>query len=255
MRIGLCLSGGGARGAFHMGALQAIDEAGLKISVISGCSAGALIGSLYAAGVKPETMLNLAIGTRWFNFLRPSFPNRGLMGMDYLNFVLKKFIPEDDFSRLAIPTRITATNMLKGILRVFDQGEIIKPVLASCSVPLLFKPILIDDEIYLDGGILMNLPASIIRNDCDVLIGVSLMCLQPASLPELNTSIKVLLRVLELSIINNSRLELELCNVMVETSEISNYSKFDLRGAKELFDLGYTTCKRKLHENKELNLK
>jgi NTE family protein len=252
MRIGICLSGGGARGAFHMGVLQAFDESGIKISILSGCSAGALVGSLYAAGIKPDSMLSLAVATRWFNFLKPSFPNRGLIGMDYLEYILKKNIPHDNFSELNIPIKITATNISKGTLKVFDTGEIIRPVLASCSVPMLFKPILIDDEFYLDGGILMNLPAHIIRDECDFLIGVSLMPLQAMSMTELNSSFKLMARILELSVNNNSKSQMLICDMMIETLDISPFSRFDLRGADSLFKLGYHCSMQKMEEIKSV---
>ena len=247
MRIGLCLSGGGARGAFHMGVLQALDESGIKINILSGCSAGALIGSLYAAGVKPEAILSLAVGTRWFNFLKPSLPDRGLIGLDYLKFVLIKHIPHDNFSDLKIPLKITATNITRGKLRIFDHVEIIKPVLASCSVPLLFKPVVIDDEVYLDGGILMNLPAHIIKKECDYLIGVSLMPLHAITVDEINSSFKLLARVLELSVNNNSKEQMKLCDLMIESPEISSFSKYDLKESQKLFRLGYETCMKSIH--------
>lgn len=251
MRIGLCLSGGGVRGAFHMGVLQAFDESELKLSIISGCSAGALIGSLYAAGVNPQEMLSLAVSTRWFNFLKPSLPNKGLISMDYLGFILRKNIPSNNFSDLNIPLKVTATNITKGILRIFDKGEIYKPVLASCSVPLLFKPILIDGDVYLDGGILMNLPAHIIRNECEYLIGVSLMPLQPIAPDELNSSFKLLTRILELSVNNNSKEQMTLCDAIIESPEISAFSRYDLKGTEELFNLGYYTGLQKMNEIKK----
>lgn len=250
MQVGLCLSGGGARGAFHMGVLQALDEKEIDISIIAGCSAGALVGSLYAAGVEPRDMLKLAVSTRWFSFLQPSFPNRGLMPLDYLEFVLKKHIPHNSFQKLNIQLKIVATNISKGTLRVFDEGEIIKPVLSSCSVPLLFKPIVMDGDIYLDGGILMNLPACIIRKECDFLIGVSLMPIQAVTINEINSSYKILTRILELSVNNNSKTQMALCDLMIESNDISGFSRFDLKGAEDLFQLGYITCLQKVQDIK-----
>ncbi|MBK9721552.1 MAG: patatin-like phospholipase family protein [Saprospiraceae bacterium] len=239
MRIGLCLSGGGARGIFHIGLLQAIDELNIPISIISGCSAGSLVGSLYAAGVKPEKMLALAIRTKWFSFIRPSMPNKGLMGLDYLEYILNLNIRHNQFSELEIPLKVVATNISKGSLAIFQSGEIIQPVLASCSIPVLFKPVNIQNEYYMDGGILMNLPVSIIKDQCDFIIGVSLMPLQELHINEINSSIKVLTRVLELAVQNNSKLQMELCDLLIETDKICEFSKYDLKGANQLFELGY----------------
>ncbi len=239
MRIGLCLSGGGARGIYHIGVLHYLKQSGIKLSVISGCSAGALVGVLYAGGVSPEKLLQIAINTKWFNFLSPSLPNKGLMDLNYLETILMEHLDARNFEELQLPVKIIATNLISGKLRVFDSGPLIKPVLASCSIPLLFKPIEIDQQIYLDGGVLMNFPATIIRDDCDQLIGVSLMPVQEIDSKDINNSLKLLTRVLELSVQNNSKKQMEYCDVLIESPEVSQFSKFDLTMAEHLFELGY----------------
>lgn len=249
MRIGLCLSGGGARGIYHIGALQFIKEAGIELSIISGCSAGALVGVLFSGGVSPETLLNLSIKTKWFNFLRAALPNKGLMDLNYLEQILTQNLCEDTFESLSVPVKIIATNLISGKIKIFEQGSVIKPVLASCSVPLLFKPVEIENELYLDGGILMNLPATIIRDYCDILIGVSLMPVQIIKTDDINSSFKLLTRVLELSVQNNSKLQMGFCDILIESPEISQYSKFDLNTAEELFELGYQAAKEAIQKH------
>lgn len=246
MRIGLCLSGGGARGIYHIGALQFIKEAGIELAIISGCSAGALVGVLFSGGVSPETLLNLSIKTKWFNFLRPALPNKGLMDLNYLEQILTQNLYNDTFESLSIPVKVIATNLIAGKLKIFDEGSVIKPVLASCSVPLLFKPVEIENELYLDGGILMNFPASVIRDHCDILIGVSLMPVQIVKADEINNSFKLLTRVLELSVQNNSKLQMGYCDILIESPKISQYSKFDLNTAEDLYNLGYQATREAL---------
>jgi NTE family protein len=248
MKIGLCLSGGGARGAYHIGVLKALDEGHIKVHIMSGCSAGALIASLYSAGVKPETMFSLAISTSWLNFVRPGLPDKGLIGMEYLKYILNKYIPVDHRDCLKIPIKIVATNLSQASIQVFESGPVIQSVLASCSIPLLFKPIMIDNDWYLDGGILMNLPASIIRKDCDFLIGVSLMPVAPVSSESINTSLKLINRVLELSVYNSSHQELAICDLVISSEKLATYSRFDLKQAEQLFELGYQACKSQLHK-------
>ncbi len=243
MKIGLCLSGGGARGIYHIGVLQAFSEAGIEFSVISGTSAGALVGVLYASGIPPKEMLAIALNTKWFNFIRPSLPERGLIGMDYLESILKKNIPYDGFESLRIPAKITATNLTLGSLDVFDKGSVIAPVLASCCIPMLFKPIRMNGHLFLDGGILLNMPAVVIRQECDLLIGVSLLPLVANTEYDLNSSFKLLTRVLELAINSNSCDQKDLCDILVESPEIASISKFDLRESERLYQLGYLTGK------------
>jgi len=246
MRIGLCLSGGGARGIYHIGALQFIKEAGIELDIISGCSAGALVGVLFSGGVSPETLLDLSIKTKWFNFLRPALPNKGLMDLNYLEQILTQNLNKNTFESLKIPVKVIATNLIAGKLKIFEEGSVIKPVLASCSVPLLFKPVEIENELYLDGGILMNFPASIIRDQCDILIGVSLMPIQIVKSDEINNSFKLLTRVLELSVQNNSKLQMGYCDILIESPQISRYSKFDLNTAEDLYKLGYQATREAL---------
>ena len=246
MRIGLCLSGGGARGIYHIGALQFIKEAGIELDIISGCSAGALVGVLFSGGVSPETLLDLSIKTKWFNFLRPALPNKGLMDLNYLEQILTQNLNKNTFESLKIPVKVIATNLIAGKLKIFEEGSVIKPVLASCSVPLLFKPVEIENELYLDGGILMNFPASIIRDQCDILIGVSLMPIQIVKSDEINNSFKLMTRVLELSVQNNSKLQMGYCDILIESPQISQYSKFDLNTAEDLYNLGYQATREAL---------
>lgn len=246
MTIGLCLSGGGARGAYHIGVLKAIEEKEIDINVCSATSVGALMASLYFGGISADQILKFAKDTKWFNFLKPSIPSKGLMDHDYLKKLLEEKLTVNTFEQLKIPCKFTATNISTGQLVVFDEGDFIKPVLASCSVPMLFKPVVIKDELYLDGGILMNMPSSIIRKQCDLLIGVSLLPISVLSDKELNSGLKVLSRVLELSVHHSCISQNQLCDVLIESPELSKYSKYDLKEMNSLADLGYEAARKAL---------
>lgn len=246
MKIGLCLSGGGARGIYHIGVLKAIEEKKLKISICSGTSVGALMASLYFGGVSADKILQLANETKWFKFISPSIPSKGLTDLDYLKKVLENNIQARTFEQLTTPCKFATTNITTGQLTIFESGDFIKPVLASCSVPMLFKPVVIDNELYLDGGILMNMPASVLKDECDLLIGVSLLPISLMSASELNTGLKVLTRVLELSVHHRCIDQNQLCDILIESPEISKYSKFDLREMNALVQMGYEAAKKAL---------
>lgn len=239
LNIGLALSGGGARGIYHIGVLKALEEHALRPTVVSGTSAGALVATLYAHGLPADELKKIAASTRWFNFLKPGLPSRGLIGMEYMEQVLRQYLPEDRFEALQIPCYVTATNVSCGILRIFNTGEIIRPTLASASVPMLFKPIKIDGELYLDGGIIMNLPAQVLRDRCDFLIGVNLTPVVALADADLNSGLKILTRVLELSIDNVSQSQKQLCHLLIESPEIARISKFDLKEHEQLYQMGY----------------
>lgn len=249
MKIGLALSGGGARGIFHIGVLQALKDNNIHVDVISGTSAGALIGAFYAAGIPPEEILHLANKTSWFNFISPEFPTKGLTSHNYIKSILEKYIPKGRFENLHIPLTVTATNMNKGTLDLFSKGELYSAVLASCSVPLLFKPITINNQTYLDGGILMNLPAKPIRSKCDFLIGSNLIPNANIENEKLNGYTPLMTRVLELSIINNSVKQKALCDLLIETEELSTISKFDFKESNRMFQMAYDRSEALIKES------
>ncbi len=220
-----------------------MEEFGIRPSVLSGSSAGALVATLYANGLPADELRKIAASTRWFNFLKPGLPSRGLIGMEYMEQVLRQYLPADRFEALRMPCYVTATNVSRGILRIFNTGEIIRPTLASASVPMLFKPVKIDGELYLDGGIIMNLPAQVIRDQCDFLIGVNLTPVVTLDDADLNSGLKILTRVLELSIDNVAQNQKQLCNLLIESPEIAKISKFDLKEHEQLYQMGYSMAK------------
>lgn len=241
MKFGLCLSGGGARGSFHIGVIKALEEAGIKPSIVSGTSAGALIGSLYCSGLSSSEMIQLAKNTKWYHFIAPHLPSSGLIEMNFLRNILSENITHNSFESLKTPLITTATNITSGKLEYFSTGPLFEPILASCAVPVIFKPQIINENKYLDGGILMNLPASIIRSHCDYLIASNLMPIKPMKSEMLSSYGSIMGRVLELSIRQSMKLQVPLVDQMVEEESISNFSRFNLSNSIILYELGYKT--------------
>ncbi|MBK8955703.1 MAG: patatin-like phospholipase family protein [Saprospiraceae bacterium] len=253
MQVGLALSGGGARGIYHIGVLKALEEKKLVPDILSGSSVGALIGILYASGLSAETIFKIAAEARWFKFFKPQLPSGGLIGMEYIREILQQHLLKENFEDMNFPCYVTATNISKGKLEVFSSGNLIDPILASCSVPMLFKPVQMGADLYLDGGILMNLPASIIRQQCDLLIGSSLTPVVSVPSVELNSGFKIVSRVLELNINNNTLEHKQLCNILIESNEISAISKYVLGDYQKLYDMGYDAAHEALKNYKFSN--
>src|SRR5690606_33326637 len=114
MNIGIVLSGGGARGISHIGVLKALDELGVKISRIAGTSAGAIIGSMYAYGYKPDEIMDIVVKTKLFRSMRPAWTWTGLLSLEGLRATLLTHLPENDFAALKIPVTIAATEIKRG---------------------------------------------------------------------------------------------------------------------------------------------
>lgn len=246
MKIGLCLSGGGARGAFHIGVLKALEELSLKPVIVSGTSAGALIGALYCSGLNANAILDIAKSAKWYHFIGPHFPNTGLIDMKFLEQILNENLLVHQFNDLETPLICTATNMESGEIEYFKEGQLIPPILASCAVPVVFKPQLIHNKTYLDGGILMNLPVDILKQDAELIIASNLFPINPVRTDQLTNYTSILTRVLELSIYNSMKSQLNLADILIENKKINSYSRFKLNNTIELYELGYDSTMLKL---------
>lgn len=244
-RLGLALSGGGARGFAHVGALLALEEAGLKPDVIAGVSAGSVVAVLYAGGVRPLEIANLFARTGFRTFAELSLGSGGLFKIEkFGNFVLNSLGGKHLIEELDIPTYIGATDLDNARGVAFDKGEIIPRMIASCSIPIIFPPIEIDGIHYVDGGVLRNHPAWIIRDKCDTLIGVNVSPLRHDN--AYKSIVSVAMRTYNLMAKANQAHDMALCDVSVQTPEIAGYAPFDLRHIKELVVNGYVQTRNAL---------
>lgn len=238
-RVGIALSGGGARGIAHIGVLKALLEQGVEPVVVSGTSSGAIVGSLYAYGLDAEALQAFARVGVGVKLLRIVNPLRGLIKLTLLREKLEAVLPEDDFSCLRRPLAVTATNLQTGDLHIFGSGPLIAAVQASCAVPLLFHPVEIDGQQYIDGGLYMNLPAAPIRERCDVLIGSNVMPHEQAEVGRLSSVFSISNRVFDLAVHHNSLEARGLCDLLVEPIELKGYHVYNFAKADDLVEVGY----------------
>jgi NTE family protein len=237
MKTGLVLSGGGARGVCHLGVMKSLEEQGVQIDYISGTSAGAIIGALYGYGYKPEEILNMIESTSFFRSLRIAWTWKGLLSIEGLKTVLGKYLPVDSFSALRIPLVVAATDVKRGRIEYFSQGNLIDAVLSSSCVPAVFNPYRFNGALYIDGGVMDNLPSKAIRDKCDVIIGSH--CNFITSEFDVRNLRSVVERSLLMAINGNTTISKSLCNILIEPPEVGRFSGFDLSKAKEIFQLGY----------------
>lgn len=236
-RLGLVLSGGGARCIAHLGILKALEEAGFSFEVVSGVSAGALIGALYCKGFEPEEILTIIKETRFYSLLRPSFKRKSIISMDRARPFLETYLGKDDFSFLEKTLFITTTNLNAGKSCVFSSGSVITPLLASCSIPVLFDPILIDGDYHADGGVLDNLPVTPLRGKCDKII--ALHCNPIEAKDSLGNWKNILERSMMMTIAGQVYSKRESCDLFIEPKGLSEFKVFDFKKADAIFNLGY----------------
>ena len=246
MKTGLVLSGGGYRGIAHIGVIRAMEEAGLTPDAIAGTSAGAVVGALYASGLSSGDMLEFFKGIQIFSIGNYAFGKPGWLDPENFYESFRDFLPADDFDSLKIPLKVTATNILNGKLKVFQEGPLVRPLLASAAFPGIFAPVEIGEGYYVDGGVLNNFPADLLSEECDYLLGVYVNPFEEVEQSDIKNSFTVLERVLKLKTAEESIRKFELCDLVVYPKELRKYSTFLEKELDTIFDLGYQKAREQI---------
>jgi NTE family protein len=255
-KIGIALSGGGVRGVAHLGVLKGLNEHNIFPTRVSGTSAGAIAGALYCAGNSPDEIFEIIVKTNYFKFLRPAISWTGILKMDSILELYMKYFPENDFAKLKIPLTVTATDVKKAKAVYFSEGELIIPLMASSCIPGMFDPIKIGKNIYVDGGVLNNLPVEPLDGFCDAIIGVNCNCLQVDC--NINNIKNLIERTVIMTMNYNVYSRKNKCDYFIEPPALARYGVFDIKKAKEIFDAGYQKAIEFIEENEgilELSLK
>lgn len=237
--FGIALSGGGARGFAHIGVLKALEECGIKPSVIAGVSAGSVVACMYAAGMTADEMMRAFVDKTFNDLAELSVPKDGFFRMNKFIRFLRKSIPVSNIEELSIPTYVCATDIDNCTTKVFKSGPLAERVAASCCIPIVFSPMRIEGTHYVDGGVLHNLPAWVIREQCDVLIGVNVSPFiheekfKPSILEIAHRSYKMMSRC-------NMETDMALCDVLIQMDSIANHKVFSLKAMWEIADKGYS---------------
>jgi len=155
-----------------------------------------------------------------------------------------------NFEDLSIPVKVVATDLDEGKSVVFDSGPIIDPVVASCSIPIVFNPVVIDGVNYVDGGIFKNFPVSTIRSLCDQIIGINVSPLVHKKYKK--TIMSIAERSYHYMSRTNTLLDRTLCDVLVEITDLAYFKTFDLINSEKIFKLGYGSSQKALLESLSL---
>lgn len=213
-KIGLALSGGGARGIAHIGVIMAMEENNIPIDLVAGTSMGSIVGGLYACGYSGEEMRAIVHQLDWnsilnqkpdpkhvlvskrYGMLEPLIRLRFKFWDIYIPFGLNNgqriseelfaltaeanFAAQNNFDSLAVPLRVTAVDIATAELLSLGQGELAQAIHASMSIPLVFSPARVDNRMLVDGGVLDMLPTDIAKQmGADVVIASDLEDLFP----------------------------------------------------------------------------
>lgn len=252
--IGYALSGGGVKGFAHAGALQALEEHGIRPDVIAGTSAGSVVAALYSAGYKPTEISEIFKEQGGFmKFASIVLPSAGLFNPDkFMHFLKKKIEAKNknfvNIESLPIPIRVVSSDLDHGKSVVFSKGEIVPRVMASATVPIVFVPTVIDGVHYVDGGVFKNFPVSVIRRDCSKVIGINVSPLVASDYKQ--TILDIAQRSYEFMFRANTMLERRRCDLLVEVGDALKYGTFDLERLDDIFQLGYDAMNKAIREKK-----
>lgn len=242
--IGFALSGGFIKGFAHLGVMQSLKEHDINPEIISGVSAGALTGAFCADGNEPYKVLDYFSGQTFLNLTKFIIPKRGLFDLcDFIDF-LKSNLKAKRIEDLKTPLVITATDLDHGKSVHFRKGELAERIAASCCMPVMFAPVIIDHIHYIDGGIFMNLPVSPLRRECEKVVAINV---SPLVTNEYKKNIvSIAMRSYNFMFRSNALTQREMADLLIEPYNLHGYSNRELEKAEEIFQQGYNAANETL---------
>lgn len=283
-KIGLVLSGGGAKGLAHIGALKVIEEAGVKIDFIGGTSMGAIIGAMYASGYTANQLDSIFRATNFANLIQDNLPRsaktfyekedseRYALTLPFDGFkvsvppaysggqniynelvrILYHVKDIDDFSQLPIPFVCIATDVENGKEVVLNSGYLPEIIMASGTLPSLFEPLALDGKLLIDGGVVNNYPIEKVRAmGADIIIGIDVQ--QGLSdRASLNSATEILMQINNFQSVSNMVDKTEDTDIYLKP-KIGAFSVIDFNKADKIMKTGEQAAIEKFNELKELS--
>jgi len=278
-KVGLVLSGGGAKGFAHIGVLKVLDSLNVKVDYIAGTSMGAIIGSLYASGYTGKQLDSIFNGLDFddvindnipraaktfyerdnsekyavtlpfekFKIKLPSALSRGQNVFNLLSKLLLHVSEVENFDELPIPFFCVATNIETGEATILDNGNLVQAVAASGAFPTLFQPVIIDDKIYIDGGVANNYPIEELKSKgMDIIIGVDVQD-GLADRENLTTAPDILLQINNYRTINDMKKKALETDIYIKP-DISKFTVISFSEGNNIIDSGETAALKKFHD-------
>lgn len=247
-KLGIVLSGGGSRGLAHVGVLRALGERGIFPDCVAGTSSGALVGALYAAGHDWDAMIDFFDTTSPFRLSKFALRKPGLLDTEKVVPDFLPFFPEDSFEALKRKLFVTATDLVAGRPEVFASGPLVRAIIASSSMPLVFTPTRVGDRLFIDGGVIDNFPVSPLLGLCDTILGVHVSPLRHVESEALDNSLAIAQRALEIGMYYASKRHFHQCDLMIRPEGLAGYALFDVKPRREIHDQGYRAAVERLPE-------
>lgn len=249
-KIGLALSGGGARGFAHVGVLKVLAEHGIRFDMIAGTSAGSVVGAALASGMSPAEIETMARKVGWLNIMRPSFGVSGMLSTAPMGKFLTRELHASRFEDLKTPFAAVAYDLAAGEEVVFkDTGDLISAIRASCSVPGVFVPIRDGHgRLLIDGGVTSVMPSDAVRDmGADIVIAIDVIACGGVfrSLPR--TAFGIMLRSVLTLIRSSSRNQISPADLVIEP-QIAHLRPDQLGKIDEFISLGEAAARSRIDD-------
>ena len=242
-QFGLVLSGGGVRGVAHIGLLQALKEKGLKPDMISGSSAGALVGALYGSGFSTEEMVQFFKNAPLFEWSYISLAKPGFLDSEKYKGFFEDYFTSKTFEELSVDLFVMTTDLEKGASVVFDKGELIQPLIASASLPPVFSPVKINGRLFIDGGIMNNFPIEPLLGKTNFILGSYVNPISSVNNTYFTNSLRVTQRANELKFYGEFKNKSQLFDLVLEYQEMEGFGWLEKKKIDRIFEIGYQVGK------------
>lgn len=239
MKLALVLSGGAARGAFHLGALAFFDEHNIKFEAYAGSSIGSVIASSYASGVPPKEQLKLFKSKELRKVIKFNPYLNGFFKIDEKNPLLKELLPISRLEDIEKPVYICVYDYKNKELIYYSKGDTLKLCIASCALLPLFKPLVYENRKLLDGGLIDNIPVRPLLNKNLKLCSIDLLPRTNSSPKKTLNPIKLLKRQTFKTWHQNVNYSIKHSDIYITNQKLRDYKMFTFEGLDELFNLGY----------------
>ena len=244
--LGLVLGGGGARGFAHLGVAKALLEKGIRPDIISGVSAGAIAGVFLASGMDPDEIFKLLREQDFMKISTFKMSKQGFIRLDGLKEQIKMHIPYKNLEDLPVPLIVAVCNLNKARIEYLSNGPLAEIVQASSSIPILFSPVKMGDQVYIDGGVLDNLPIKPLRKICDKVIAVNISPIHDTD--KLDNMLQIATRVFHVSVDKSTIKSGKLADLYIEPPGVDHFDILRIKYAEELFHIAYEYTKGLISE-------
>ena len=245
-KLGLVLSGGGTKGVAHAGAIKFLGEKNIEPDILATCSAGSIVGCMYAVGKSPEEILSFFNSVYFFNWRHFAINKPGLVSSRIFRTYLEPIFKDMKIGDLDKDIRIVATELVSGTQKIFDKDfSVIDAIIASCSIPGITTPYIVGEEMFSDGGVLNNFPADIIQHDCEKMIGVFVSPPQDIEIQDLHSIRSVVSRSYDLLSYRTELHKFSYCDWFITSKKLAQYGTFERKPERlqEIFEIGYNAAK------------